>query len=55
MGLSIGLISVGTGYLVLGRWNRFDNAWQTMVFTMLTFCQMAYPLCVRKKTQSLFT
>ena len=26
-----------------------------MVFTMLTFCQMAYSLCVRKQTQSLFT
>ncbi|MFN2355685.1 MAG: cation transporting ATPase C-terminal domain-containing protein, partial [Desulfopila sp.] len=32
-----------------------SNAWQTMVFTMLTFCQMAYALCVRKQQQSLFT
>ena len=26
-----------------------------MVFTMLTFCQMAYALCVQKQQQSLFT
>ena len=54
MGLIIGLISVGTGYWF---WDdgTGSNAWQTMVFTMLTFCQMAYALCVRKQTQSLFT
>ncbi len=54
MGLIIGLISVGTGYWF---WDggAGSNAWQTMVFTMLTFCQMAYALCVRKQTQSLFT
>ena len=54
MGLIIGLISVGTGYCF---WDggTGSNAWQTMVFTMLTFCQMAYALCVRKQTQSLFT
>ena len=54
MGLIIGLISVGTGYWF---WNggKGSAAWQTMVFTMLTFCQMAYALCVRKQTQSLFS
>ena len=54
MGLIIGLISLGTGYWF---WNAGTDskAWQTMVFTMLTFCQMAYALCVRKQTQSLFT
>jgi len=54
MGLIIGLISVGTGYWF---WNGGEGstAWQTLVFTMLTFCQMAYALCVRKKTQSLFS
>ncbi|MDK9699002.1 MAG: cation-translocating P-type ATPase [bacterium] len=53
MGLIIGLISVGTGYWF---WDggTGSNAWQTIVFTMLTFCQMAYALCVRKQTQSLF-
>jgi Ca2+-transporting ATPase len=54
MGLIVGLISVGAGYWF---WDggTGSNAWQTMVFTMLTFCQMAYALCVRKQTQSLFT
>jgi len=54
MGLIVGLISVGTGYWF---WDggTGSNAWQTMVFTMLTFCQMAYALCVRKQTQSVFT
>ena len=53
MGLVVGLISVGTGYWF---WDggTGSNAWQTMVFTMLTFCQMAYALCVRKQHQSLF-
>jgi Ca2+-transporting ATPase len=52
MGLIVGLISVGTGYWF---WDggTGSNAWQTMVFTMLTFCQMAYVLCVRKERQSL--
>jgi Ca2+-transporting ATPase len=54
MGLVVGLISVGAGYWF---WDggTGSNAWQTMVFTMLTFCQMAYALCVRKQKQSLFT
>ena len=54
MGLVIGLISVGTGYWFWGG-GTGSNAWQTMVFTMLTFCQMAYALCVRKQKQSLFS
>jgi Ca2+-transporting ATPase len=54
MGLIVGLISVGIGYWF---WDggTGSHAWQTMVFTTLTFCQMAYALCVRKQTQSLFT
>lgn len=53
MGFIIGLISVGVGYWF---WDggKGSNAWQTMVFTMLTFCQMAYALCVRKQHRSLF-
>jgi Ca2+-transporting ATPase len=53
MGLIIGMISVGTGYWF---WDggAGSPAWQTMVFTVLTFCQMAYALCVRKQHQSLF-
>ncbi len=54
MGLIVGLVSIATGY---GFWNGGTGsaAWQTMVFTMLTFCQMAYALCVRKQQQSMFT
>jgi Ca2+-transporting ATPase len=54
MGSIVGLISVGTGYWF---WNDGTGspAWQTMVFTMLTFCQMAYALCVQKQHQSFFS
>lgn len=54
MGVIVGLISVAAGYWF---WNdgKGSQAWQTMVFTMLTFCQMAYALCVRKQHQSLFS
>jgi Ca2+-transporting ATPase len=54
MGLIVGLVSVAAGYWF---WNEGtgSKAWQTMVFTMLTFCQMAYAMCVRKQQQSLFT
>ena len=54
MGVIVGLISVGAGYWF---WNKGagSQAWQTMVFTMLTFCQMAYALCVRKQYESLFS
>ena len=54
MGLIIGLIAVGAGYW-FWEGGKGSAAWQTMVFTMLTFCQMAYALCVRKQTQSLFS
>jgi len=48
------MVQQHTGYWF---WNGGEGstAWQTLVFTMLTFCQMAYALCVRKKTQSLFS
>ncbi|MDA3833126.1 MAG: cation-transporting P-type ATPase, partial [Spirochaetales bacterium] len=54
MGLTIGLISVATGYWF---WDAGTDSktWQTMVFTSLTFCQMAYAFTVRKQQQSLFT
>jgi Ca2+-transporting ATPase len=54
MGVIVGLISVAAGYWF---WNKGagSQAWQTMVFTMLTVCQMAYAICVRKQHQSLFS
>ena len=54
MGLIVGLISVAAGYWFWSE-ETGSKAWQTMVFTMLTFCQMAYALCVQKQQQSLFT
>ncbi len=54
MGLIVGLISVAAGYWFWDK-GAGSQAWQTMVFTMLTFCQMAYALCVRKQHQSLFS
>ena len=53
MGLFMGLISVGAGYWFWGG-GLGSKSWQTIVFTMLTFCQMAYVLCARKRYQSLF-
>jgi P-type Ca2+ transporter type 2C len=54
MGLIVGLISVAAGYWF---WNdgMGSQAWQTMVFTLLTFCQMAYALCVQKQHESFFS
>jgi Ca2+-transporting ATPase len=54
IGLLVGLLSVGVGFW-FWQGGTGSQAWQTMVFTMLTFCQMAYALCVRKQHQSLFT
>jgi len=53
MGVLIGLMSIAIGYWF---WKIDPNsrAWQTMVFTTLTFCQMTYALCVRKNLQSIF-
>jgi Ca2+-transporting ATPase len=53
MGVLIGLLSVGIGFWF---WKMYPDSrsWQTMVFTVLTFCQMAYALCIRKHQQSLF-
>jgi Ca2+-transporting ATPase len=53
MGVMVGFLSVVTGFW-FWEGGSGSNAWQTMVFTMLTFCQMAYALCVRKRYQSLF-
>jgi Ca2+-transporting ATPase len=54
MGMLIGLISIAIGFW-FWQLNPVSRSWQTMVFTILTFCQMTYALCVRKNHQSLFT
>jgi Ca2+-transporting ATPase len=53
MGLLIGLMSIAIGYW-FWKIDPHSRAWQTMVFTTLTFCQMTYALCVRKNLQSIF-
>ena len=53
MGVLIGILSGLVGY-VAWRLAPERLEWQTMVFTTLTFCQMVYALCIRKKNRSLF-
>ncbi|MBN1351799.1 cation-translocating P-type ATPase [candidate division KSB1 bacterium] len=54
MGLLIGGLSIAVGYWF---WQLHPDTriWQTMIFTTLTFCQMAYALGVRRSVQSVFT
>ena len=52
VGVLMGLISLGLGF---AEW-RGDNAqWQTLVFTTMTFSQMAHVLAIRSERDSLFT
>lgn len=54
MGTLVGLVSITAGWF--GFRDRVDpTVWRTQVFTTLTFCQMAYALCVRKNLESFFT
>lgn len=54
MGVFIGLMSIAIGYW-FWRDDPTSRSWQTMVFTALTFCQMAYVMGVRRNLQSIFT
>ncbi len=54
MGVFIGLMSIAIGYW-FWQGDPTSRSWQTMVFTTLTFCQMAYVLGVRRNLQSIFT
>jgi Ca2+-transporting ATPase len=51
VGLLMGLLSLGLGY---GYWRANDPNWQTMIFTTLTFSQMAHVLAIRSERRSLF-
>jgi Ca2+-transporting ATPase len=51
-GLVMGLVSLGVGYWY---WRSGDSGWQTMVFTTLTFAQMANVLAIRAERASLFS
>jgi Ca2+-transporting ATPase len=51
LGLLMGFLSLGIGY---SYWRLADPKWQTMIFTTLTFSQMAHALAVRSEQRSLF-
>ncbi|MDZ7313860.1 MAG: cation-translocating P-type ATPase [candidate division KSB1 bacterium] len=51
-GLLMGLLSLGVGYWY---WHADNTAWQTMVFTTLTFAQMANVMAIRGERVSLFS
>ncbi len=52
VGLLIAALALGLGYW---RWFLDDPAWQTLIFTTLTFAQMANCLAIRSGRDSLFT
>jgi Ca2+-transporting ATPase len=51
VGLLMGILSLGIGFWY---WRTNDLNWQTMIFTTLTFSQMAHILAIRSERQSLF-
>ena len=51
VGSFMGLLSLGLGY---AYWRAASPHWQTMVFTSLTFAQMAHILVIRSERVSLF-
>ena len=51
VGLLMGLISLGLGF---AEWRGGNPQWQTLVFTTMTFSQMAHVLAIRSERDSLF-
>ena len=51
VGVLMGVISLGLGF---AKWQGGDPRWQTLVFTTLTFSQMAHVLAIRSERDSLF-
>jgi Ca2+-transporting ATPase len=51
VGLLMGSLSLGAGYRY---WSLGDPNWQTVLFTTLTFSQMAHVMAIRSERQSLF-
>jgi Ca2+-transporting ATPase len=51
VGVLVGLIPLAAGYT---RWHGQDPHWQTMLFTILTFCQMSHVMAIRSHRLSLF-
>ena len=51
VGMLMGVLCLAVGYW---SWKIGDPHWQTMLFTTLTFSQMAHVLAIRSERQSLF-
>ena len=51
VGLLMGMLCLGVGYWY---WSLGDPKWQTVLFTTLTFCQMAHVMAIRSEHHSLF-
>ena len=51
VGVLMGLISLGLGF---AEWRGGNPQWQTLVFTAMTFSQMAHVLAIRSERDSLF-
>jgi Ca2+-transporting ATPase len=51
VGLLVGIISLGVGFAAY-RSDPDARAWQTMIFSTLTFCQLAFALTVRLEKQT---
>jgi Ca2+-transporting ATPase len=51
VGLLMALLALGVGY---GYWAAGRPEWQTMVFTVVVFAQMAHVLAIRSERESLF-
>jgi P-type Ca2+ transporter type 2C len=51
VGFLMAFLSTGVGY---GYWRAGRQNWQTMLFTTLTFSQMAHVLAIRSERKSLF-
>lgn len=54
MGSLVGLISITVGF-IFWKMDPASGAWQTMVFTTLTFCQLSLVLGIRKSKESIFS
>ncbi len=52
VGLLMGALCLGVGYWY---WSQGNPHWQTILFSTLTFTQMAHVMAIRSEDQSLFT
>ncbi len=51
VGMLMGILCLGVGYWY---WSEGKEQWQTVLFTTLTFTQMAHVMAIRSEKQSLF-